>query len=539
MKLALSGRLVLMDDAFRVIPQGTIYIDRGNIIAVSESRMPRPIGFETVTVLDVGGTIFPGLIELHNHLAYNALQLWQVPKKYSNRDQWSGTPLYRKLISGPMKIIGKTPELVPALIRYVECKSLLGGVTTSQGIQLFSNAGIRRYYRGIVRNVEQTDEDALPEADTRVDDIDAKDAKRFLKRLEKATCFLLHLSEGIDERARKHFLALQISDEQWAIGRQLAGIHCAGLLAKDFNIYGVEQGAMVWSPLSNLLLYGQTADIKAAKKAGVRIGIGSDWAPSGSKNLLGELKVARLVSREMDNVFSDRDIVSMATRQAASILQWDQALGSLEAGKHADLVVIAGESGDPYEHLLKARETSVRLVMVNGVARYGLTSLMQRLGAAGEGIRVGRSKRMVFLRQETADPAVAALTLHDATETLQNALQELPALAAELETSPAHARARLSAIARGMPVAQEWTLALDELDDTGVDLRPRLPMRGERELTGAVRGLEPVAAPLSQIVEPLMLDPLTVADDPAFLKSIEAQMNLPEYVKTGLRALYD
>jgi hypothetical protein len=104
--------------------------------------------------------------------------------------------------------------LVPALIRYVECKSLLGGVTTSQGIQLFSNAGIRRYYRGIVRNVEQTDEDALPEADTRVDDIDAKDAKRFLKRLEKTTCFLLHLSEGIDERARKHFLALQISDEQ-------------------------------------------------------------------------------------------------------------------------------------------------------------------------------------------------------------------------------------------------------------------------------------------------------------------------------------
>jgi len=135
MKLALSGRLVLMDDAFRVIPQGTIYIDRGNIIAVTESQMPRPIGFETVTVLDVGGTIFPGLIELHNHLAYNALQLWQVPKKYSNRDQWSGTPLYRKLISGPMKIIGKTPELVPALIRYVECKSLLGGVTTSQGIQ--------------------------------------------------------------------------------------------------------------------------------------------------------------------------------------------------------------------------------------------------------------------------------------------------------------------------------------------------------------------------------------------------------------------
>ena len=44
--------------------------------------------------------MFPGLIELHNHLAYNALRLWQVPKKYNNRDQWSGIPEYRKLVNG-------------------------------------------------------------------------------------------------------------------------------------------------------------------------------------------------------------------------------------------------------------------------------------------------------------------------------------------------------------------------------------------------------------------------------------------------------
>ena len=46
------------------------------------------------------------------------------------------------------------------------------------------------------------------------------------------------------------------------------------------------------------LLYGKTADIAAAKAAGVRLGIGSDWSPSGSKNLLGELKVARLATMD-------------------------------------------------------------------------------------------------------------------------------------------------------------------------------------------------------------------------------------------------
>ncbi len=360
-KIALSGRLVLMDEASTVIPQGVLYMDKGNIVAVTEAGAPCPVGFESVSIINSRGTIFPGLIELHNHLAYNALRLWDVPKPYTNRDQWARIPDYRKLISGPMQIIGKTPELVPSLIRYVECKSLLGGVTTSQGIQLFSNAGIRRFYRGLVRNVEQTDEKGLPEAVTRVADIDARDAGRFLGRLKKASCFLLHLSEGVDETARKHFLALQISDQDWAIGPQLAGIHCAGLAEEDFKIYGEKQGAMIWSPLSNLLLYGKTARIKSAKKAGVRIGIGSDWSPSGSKNLFGELKVARLVSQAEGDVFSDRDIVSMATRQAAAILQWDAALGSLEAGKRADLLVISGATGDPYESVVTAKETSIRL----------------------------------------------------------------------------------------------------------------------------------------------------------------------------------
>jgi len=211
-KLALAGRIVVMDEAFTVVPRGVLYIDKGSIVAAQAAGAPAPPGFASVPVVDTRGTMFPGFIELHNHLAYNALSLWAVPKRYGNRDQWSGTDEYRKLISGPMQVLGKTPELLPALIRYVEGKCLLGGVTTSQGIQLYSNAGIRRFYRGIVRNVEQTDEVALPEAATRVADIEARDANLFLARLLKQTCFLLHLSEGVDDTARKHFLALKVSE---------------------------------------------------------------------------------------------------------------------------------------------------------------------------------------------------------------------------------------------------------------------------------------------------------------------------------------
>ena len=46
------------------------------------------------------------------------------------------------------------------------------------------------------------------------------------------------------------------------------------------------------------------------------------------------------------------------------------------------------------------------------------------------------------------------------------------------------------------------------------------------------------APPLSQILGPIALDPLTVADDADFLAKLEAQPNVPLPVRSGLRGLY-
>ena len=535
--LALAGRVVLMSAAFRVVEDGVVYIDKGGIVAVAARAESRPAEFAAVPVVDTGGTLFPGLIELHNHLSYNALRLWDVPKTFADREQWGAIAAYRKSVSGPMHVVGRTPGLLPALVRYVECKCLLGGVTTSQGIQLASNAGVRRFYRGIVRNVEQTDEADLPEALTRVDDVEARDAQLFLARLKKQSCFLLHLAEGIDQRAREHFLALRIQDDEWAITPQLAGIHCAGLQPEDLDVLARKGGAMIWSPMSNLLLYGKTAEIQAARDAGVRLGIGSDWSPTGSKNLLGELKVARLVSESAGGLFRDRDLVTMATRGAAAILQWG-LVGTLEAGKRADILVIEGQTGDPYEALIRAKETAIQLVMINGVARYGTPSLMGQLGPGGESIRVGGGQRQVFLKQATGDPDVAAMSLGAARDTLATAFADLVKLARELENpKPVKPTMAARVLDRRAPVV--WSLALDELQESGLDLRPRLPFGPRNVVTGPRRLAATAAAkPLSAVLEPLPLDALTVADDAEFLGRVGGQRNLPDVIKEGLPTLY-
>jgi 5-methylthioadenosine/S-adenosylhomocysteine deaminase len=550
-RLALRGRVVMMDDAFTVKPEAVVYIDHGAIVAVEDRAAAPPTGFDSVVPVNTGGTLFPGLIELHNHLSYNALPLWSpVPKLFQHRGQWPDHPDYRKLISGPMTVVGQyrdaqgKPALLAPVVRYVECKCLLGGVTTSQGIMLNSNAGVQRCYRGIVRNAEQTDDPDLPDAQGRIADVDAKDARSFLARLKKEnSCFLLHLSEGVtpsgqaDSVARRHFLALQVAPDEWAINDRFAGIHAAGLLPEDFDVLAQHGGAMIWSPLSNLLLYGATARVDAAKRSGVRIGLGSDWSPSGSKNLLGELKVAWLYSQNvLEGLFDARDLVAMATRDAAAILKWHKAIGTLEPGKRADMVVIDGKAGDPYEALIKAKETSIRLVMINGVARYGLPGLMGALGPKGETLRVGGKTRWLFLEQESADPDVVNVSLSAARSTLHAAFRNLPKLARELE-NPNRKKALRAALDTPEPVV--WSLALDEIQTTGLDLRPRLPFNGPRDFTGPERiSLRAAADPLSTILQPIALDPLTVADDANFLTEIANQPNVPAAIRAGLADLY-
>lgn len=511
---ALSGRVVCMDDARTVLAQGVVYVKDGAIATVQDAAKPAPAGLEQVKPVATGGTIFPGLIELHNHISYNALQLWNVPKKFNNRDEWSQKePQYQQLVAKPMRVLGGRSELLPAIARYVEAKSLIAGVTTTQGLRLISSAKIVGYYKGCIRNVEEPHDPTLPAAGSHIPDVThGKDWTKFFNALKAHACVLLHLSEGDPASARQHFLDLQGPDDQWAITPALAAIHCVGLEAQDFHTLKQHGASLVWSPLSNLLLYGETAKVAAAKQQDITVALGSDWSPSGSKNLLGELKVARLWSAHHGDLLDDRTLVEMATRNAARVLTWDQKVGSLEPGKYADLMVVRGASGDPYGRLIDANETDVRLVLVGGVPRFGVPSLMKQLAPSGESVKIGGSTRTLYFGQDLVDPRVASTSLAEATAALTAALHDLPNLA--------NAPPKTHALLRTMGQDPEWRLALDELADEP-------PPRLERGVT---------AAPLPLI--PLQLDALATVNDAHFHKTMKVQKNLPPYLATGLLAYY-
>jgi cytosine/adenosine deaminase-related metal-dependent hydrolase len=504
-----------MDADGTVWDQGVVYVENDRIAGAGPSGGPSPQGFEDAIHIDTAGTIYPGLVELHNHLSYDILPIWDVPQKFNDRSEWRDLPDRKMRISAPMSAIaGAHPEYVPTIVRYVECKCLAGGVTTSQGMSLFAAPGIAGKYRGLVRNVEGDAGDPALRPALAIVDMGSPD--KIADAIQNSSCVLLHLSEGLDQNARDEFLSLKLPNDQWAISKALAAIHCTGLLPDDFQTLGQLGGATVWSPMSNLMLYGGTAQVAAAKANGIRLALGADWSPTGSKNLLGELKVAWLYSEQQGHLFSPRELVAMVTTNAAEIVGWRDQLGSIAQGMLADLMVVQGADGDPYLHLIRANESQISLVVIGGVPRYGSTDLLRTVGhtvndsfeADVEPWPMAGQTQGFYLKQSDAHPAVAQYTLKEAAERLHTALTSLP-------NPPGFAPHILGMMDMSVP---DLTL---ELDNNEPD-----------EVAGALdaEAVVPVATDL---------DELTVAEAPErYFGRIEGQHNLPDYVKAGLRELY-
>ena len=162
-------------------------------------------------------------------------------------------------------------------------------------------------------------------------------------------------------------------------------MHGTALGPAQFAKMAEKEMGLVWSPHSNLLLYGVTTDVRAAKDAGVKIALAPDWSPSGSDNLLAELRFAAAYNRdELHCRFTARELVEMATTVPAALAGRDRQIGKLEPGLFADLLVLADPGGDPFEAVIFSDESDVRLVTVNGVPLHGRKDWLDRLGKAGD-----------------------------------------------------------------------------------------------------------------------------------------------------------
>ena len=381
----------------------------------------RPSAAITLDLRSRNAIIFPGLIDAHNHVGYSdfpTLAFNNYP--FGHRDEWgesdSEYSAWKSKRSSLRSSIGDSSKDI--ITKYGECLELMAGCVVVQGE---SNADIEHSYPPVIlRNIEcfpfRTSQDIFPWSS------EASERTAWMKKLAGGAidALMIHLCEGTDTVARAQFATWK----NWGmLTNGVTIIHGAALNASDFAEMAAAGACLVWSPMSNMRLYAGTADIVAAKNAGVTIGLSPDWTPSGCFNILEELGCAwDMNCTRFNNAFTAKELCDMVTYNTAVCSGIEDTHGLIAPGRNAGLAVIEGDPAEPYLSLIAARPGEVLLTIVDGTPRYGDSDLMSALGAGD-----GRDSILFRGRQKTFNIAVKHPYLEYSDNTFTNMLSVLAA----------------------------------------------------------------------------------------------------------------
>jgi hypothetical protein len=387
-----------------VLGDGTYW--RGGSVVVDPSGAIACVGCDCDaggrTVVDCpSSAVTPGFINAHDHITYT----YEDPAdagdtRYNHRHEWRTGARSKP----PIRYGDGSDDA--RIIAWGELRQLIMGTTSLAG-----SGGAR----GLVRNIDQNGDnrEGLPGARVDYSTFPLGDASGALRSLDcsyprmegadrlEEDCYLPHIAEGIDAEARNEFLCLSSEDRGGndLLAENTAIIHAVGILPDDVREIALDGASVIWSPRSNIALYGNTAPVTLLTNAGVNIGIGTDWTLSGSLHMLRELECAAYWNdAHLGAFFSSYELWRMATAANASALRHDDRIGALRTGLVADLAVIdVGDEVDPWGELFEATPDRVALVLRGGRPVHGDSAVMDAIPGAAAGCEVigelcGRAK---------------------------------------------------------------------------------------------------------------------------------------------------
>ncbi|MEP7157028.1 MAG: amidohydrolase family protein [Betaproteobacteria bacterium] len=500
--IVLVGKVVPMNDAGDVWPGARVWMRGGVIEAVAKAGEALPEAASKARVIETGGVIYPGMIDLHNHPEYAIYPLMPIPRAYKDRYEWRFyDEAYNQRITYPAVVLQNADyfNLAMEIGRYGEYKALVGGTTSLQGGRTnlpYSTSEC------LVRNIENSKVGARL-AFSRVDiGRDAVEWANLLKE-KNSGMLVVHLAEGPSTRMAGEYEAIKKSG---LVGPELIAIHGVGLTENQFKDMAGQGAKMVWSPLSNFLLYATTANVAAAKRAGVSISLAPDWGPSGSKSILGELKVADLVNRhQLKNLFSDRELAEMVTRTPARAMGWAERAGQIAPGFVADIVVMDDRAPDAYRNLIEAIEENVRLVSVRGELLYGDQPLLAQTPGLESAITFGSRTKM--LAPNCAGTSLPVMSLAETRARLQRGLNmDAEFLLAQMQAKPEAQKKMIAELGRCPGGSPAGALTAEDTKRF-LSCRFKLPY------------------------ENTTLSPLATSQDAAWMTRLLANPNIPAYLK--------
>ena len=187
--------------------------------------------------------------------------------------------------------------------------------------------------------------------------------------------------QEIDDGTQAHGVRpLQRMQQLGLLGPGLIGVHSVHLTTEEIGLLAAHGCSVAHCPTSNLKLASGIAPVAELLAAGVNVGLGTDGAASNNRlDLFREMRLAALLAKGVSgraDVLPAHQALQMATLNGARALGLEQEIGSIVAGKSADLCAVEFDDFvlspcfDPLSHLVYvAGREHVSHVWVAGRAR--------------------------------------------------------------------------------------------------------------------------------------------------------------------------
>jgi 5-methylthioadenosine/S-adenosylhomocysteine deaminase len=365
-----GGTVITMDPEFRLIEDGGVAIQGDTIVAVGR-RADLEAQWRAANTIDAAGTIvMPGMINGHAHAAMSLFR--GVAEDHSLND-W----LQRYIF--PAEARNVTPDFVLWGTRLGVLEMLRGGITTYADMYYFEDvvasvtkeAGMRGVLGETILDFPAPDHQTPAEAfaytqkfidhwkgDPLITPAVAPHSIYTLstENLKAAAALarrngvpiLIHLAEAPFEselsRAKYKASPVRYLESIGVLGPDVVGAHSIWVDSADIATlvrFGV---GCIHNPSSNMKLASGVMPVVDLLAAGQPVGLATDSAASNNnQDLFQEMNIAaklQKVTRMDPRALPARQVVEMATIGGARALHLDKQIGSLEAGKQADLVLI-------------------------------------------------------------------------------------------------------------------------------------------------------------------------------------------------------
>jgi 5-methylthioadenosine/S-adenosylhomocysteine deaminase len=396
--------IVTMDDDGLILRDGAIAVDDGLIIAIGSADDINRKYSANGTLAGDNRIVMPGLINGHSHAAMTLLR--------GVADDLDLMDWLQKYIF-PAEVEFVDDEFVRIGTELACWEMIRGGTTTFVDMyyypdmiaQVVEQCGMRAYISATV--IDQRSPDAESAADSlakgqsfvnnwqgrnsRITPVWGPHANYTLKAeqlaatraaaIETNTPITIHLSESPFETAfseRQYGMtSIELMESIGFFDGLTIGAHVVWPTESDIQVLAERRVGVIHNPTSNMKISSGISPVVDMLNAGVLVGLGTDGAASNNDlDMWEEMRLAAYLQKvaTMDpTALSASTVLRMATRGGAEAIGLGDTVGSLEAGKGADVIQVAFDdvhfvpTYDVISHLVYvADEQDVASVTIDG-----------------------------------------------------------------------------------------------------------------------------------------------------------------------------